>query len=290
MSRTRKPALPPSSKIITPAELPLAIKTIERRLNDLSNFDVSVVNERGDSSAEALRAKVNSSMAELFGEGSPDYIRYSISTLDTLPIIMGQRWSVHEIQGGFRKGIERAAAKLESLRDLFAEKQADAQGESIGSPLLPSVGRQNKNEVFVVHGHDEEAKQAVARFLTQLKLTPVILHEVANQGRTIIEKLEDQADVDFAVILLTPDDIGADGSTPDRLRSRARQNVVLELGMFIGRLGRKKVCAIYKGDIELPSDYSGVLFVPMDLGGGWKLALTRELRHAGLDIDLNDAM
>ncbi|HUF53541.1 MAG TPA: nucleotide-binding protein [Dehalococcoidia bacterium] len=126
--------------------------------------------------------------------------------------------------------------------------------------------------------------------LGTLDLDPVILHEQPNKGRTIIEKFEDFSDVGFAVILLTGDDMGylvAKG--PDSARPRERQNVILELGFFLGRLTRARVVALYSPDppLELPSDYDGVLFVPLDAAGAWKLELVRELRAAGIDVDAN---
>lgn len=97
----------------------------------------------------------------------------------------------------------------------------------------------------------------VARFLDQLGFQPIILHEQANQGRTVMEKVEAHGQVDFAVVLLTPDDEGcAKGGTPE---PRARQNVLLELGYFLGRLGRDKVCALKRGTVEIPSDFAGVV-------------------------------
>jgi len=143
------------------------------------------------------------------------------------------------------------------------------------------------NNVFIVHGHDEESKQSVARCIERLGLVPIILHEQPNQGRTIIEKFEDYAGVSFAIVLLTPDDVGASKNNKNNLLPRARQNVILELGFFIGKIGRNKVCALYKGDLELPSDISGVVWVPLDDGGAWKLAIGKEMRAAGLDVDLN---
>lgn len=116
------------------------------------------------------------------------------------------------------------------------------------------------------------------------------MHEQPNSGRTIIEKLEGHLDVDFAVVLLTPDDVGGLAGDPPRLQNRARQNVVLELGLFIGALGRGRVCALYKGDLELPSDFDGVVYVPMDDAGGWRLLLAREMKQAGMNVDLNRAM
>jgi predicted nucleotide-binding protein len=159
--------------------------------------------------------------------------------------------------------------------------------------LAPVVLSQNTNirsndKVFVVHGHDEAAREATARFLTKLGLEPIILHEQASRGRTVVEKLEHNGAVGFAVVLLTPDDIG--GKSADELQPRARQNVILELGYFLARLGRQNVCALYRGDVEIPSDYMGVIYVPYDDGGGWRLRLAKELKDAGFPIDMNDAI
>lgn len=113
------------------------------------------------------------------------------------------------------------------------------------------------SKVFIVHGHDDGARESVARFLERMGLEAIILHEQANQGRTIIEKVVAHSDVGFAVVLLTPDDEGCvKGGTPEL---RARQNVLLELGYFIGRLGRERVCALKSGELEIPSDFAGVV-------------------------------
>jgi predicted nucleotide-binding protein len=141
-------------------------------------------------------------------------------------------------------------------------------------------------KVFVVHGHDTEMKETVARFLERIEFEAIILHEQANGGDTIIEKFERNADVGYAVVLLSGDDVGAAVGSQDELKSRARQNVVLELGYFIGRLGRSHVCPLVKGDVEIPSDFHGVVYVPFD-GESWKLHLVRELRHLGFDLDTN---
>lgn len=104
----------------------------------------------------------------------------------------------------------------------------------------------------------------------------------------MIEKVEAHGDVGFAVVLLTPDDEGCSkGGTPE---SRARQNVLLELGYFMGRLGRDRVCTLKKGQLEIPSDFAGVVWEPMDSSGGWRLALARELQTAGYSIDWNKVM
>jgi predicted nucleotide-binding protein len=148
----------------------------------------------------------------------------------------------------------------------------------------------DSQKVFVVHGHAEEPKQAVADFLRSVSLEPIILHEQPNQGRTIIEKFEKHSDVvGFAVVLLTPDDIGASADNPTNMRPRARQNVVLELGYFMSKLGRGKVCCLYVDGVELPSDYQGVLWLPYDDTGAWRQSLAKELSAAGIEIDLRKA-
>jgi len=153
-----------------------------------------------------------------------------------------------------------------------------------------AVDQSIKRDVFVVHGHDTAAKEAVARFLMKLGLKPIILVEEPNRGRTIIEKLEGSSTVGFAVILLTADDVGAAKANQANLIPRARQNVILELGYFVAKLGRDRVCALYQAGVELPSDYHGVAYVSLDDTNGWQLLLAKEMKASGLDVDLNKAI
>jgi predicted nucleotide-binding protein len=147
--------------------------------------------------------------------------------------------------------------------------------------------QQQSRKVFVVHGHDEVAREAMARFLEKVGLETIILHEQPDQGLTIIEKFESYAgQVSFAVILLTPDDLGGAASAPAQV-ARARQNVIFELGYFVGKLGRGRACLLRKGAVEIPSDLYGVIYTDMDAAEGWKLKLVKELKAAGLDFDAN---
>jgi predicted nucleotide-binding protein len=151
------------------------------------------------------------------------------------------------------------------------------------------VVRPPSKRIFIVHGHDGEARETVARYLGTLGFEPIILHEQANRGRTVIEKVEAHSDVSFAVVLLTPDDVGRarDGI---ELEPRARQNVLLELGYFIAKLGRENVCALKRGTVEIPSDFAGVLWEDFDAGGAWRQKLARELQAAGHDFNWNKVM
>jgi len=114
----------------------------------------------------------------------------------------------------------------------------------------------------------------------------------ASEGRTIIEKIERHSGVGYAVVLLTGDDRGGlAGTEPGGYQPRARQNVVLELGYFLGKLGRRHVCVLHEPGVEIPSDYDGVVYVPLDPGGAWQLRLAREMKATAFkDIDLNRAM
>lgn len=141
----------------------------------------------------------------------------------------------------------------------------------------------DNKKVFLVHGRDDGVKNEVARFIQNMGLEPIILHEQASNGNTLIEKIEENTDVGFGIILYTPCDFG--GLSKDELKPRARQNVIFEHGYLIGKLGRKKVAALVKPNVEHPSDISGIVYITHDNHDGWKVSLARELRSAGYDID-----
>ena len=157
----------------------------------------------------------------------------------------------------------------------------------VQATVVPATPKQLSKDIFIVHGRDNAVKEEVARFIDKLGLHPIILHEKPDRGKTIIEKFEHHSDVGFAVVLLTPDDVGHPKDMPAKSQPRARQNVVLELGYFIGILGRSRVCALMKGAIEIPTDFSGILYTPMDDVADWRLKLAREIKAAGIDVDLN---
>lgn len=137
--------------------------------------------------------------------------------------------------------------------------------------------------VFIVHGHDGELKQAVARIIEKQGIEVIILSEKANKGRTIMEKFEDYSDVGGAICLFTADDLGrAKKDSSDN--PRARQNVVLETGYFMGKLGRDHIVILADNGIEMPSDLSGVVYTNTE---SWKIDLLKELKAMGYTVDFN---
>lgn len=188
---------------------------------------------------------------------------------------------------GFREGIGDQISMLESISErLELIPEADDPATAPASVARREPGK----AVFIVHGHDNEAKESVARFVEKLGLKAIILHEKPNAGMTLIEKFEHNAlDVGCALILLTPDDVGAACDDQNNLQPRARQNVILELGYFCGALGRNRVMVLYGEGVEVPSDFDGVVYEKLK-GESWKLSLAKELKEAGLPVDMNDAL
>ena len=172
---------------------------------------------------------------------------------------------------------------LKECKSQIEKDTSKAEVPTHNTPKAPM----DKSKVFIVHGHDDAAKEAVARFVERIGFEAIILHEQASSGKTIIEKIEANSNVGFAIVIYTPCDLGASQKQKDQLKPRPRQNVVFEHGYLIGKIGRENVCALVKGDIEKPTDISGVVYTPMDEAGGWKLAVANEMKESGYEVDLN---
>ena len=149
----------------------------------------------------------------------------------------------------------------------------------------PPIGGAS-NKVFIVHGTDPR-RHEVRGVLKDGGLEPILLEEQASQGRTIIEQIEHHGDVGYVVVLMTEDDRGGRKGDPyKKQQPRSRQNVVLELGYFAGRLERKRVAALIEHGVERPSDWSGVVYIEFDGAGGWKGKLASELAAADLPVNV----
>lgn len=144
--------------------------------------------------------------------------------------------------------------------------------------------------VFIVHGHDSAIRTQVELLVKNLGYEPVVLFKQPNQGCTIIEKIEREAnDVAFSIVLYTSCDLGnnKEDAEKNKLNPRARQNVVFEHGYMCAKLNRRNVCALIESGVEQPGDISGVVYIPYDANDAWQLAIAREMKSAGLDVDLN---
>ncbi|SRR6266568_2036725 len=224
-----------------------------------------------------------------------DVAAIAVSMIDT-----AVEKNVDIFQIGMAIGVRGYSSYIQDTMDEISRRYIDPFFEYLAIKLFNSqtevateeVARDimNTTDVFIVHGRDDAPKQTVARFLERVGLNAIILHEQSNRGRTVIEKFEDHAAVQFAVVSLTPDDIGRLATEDDSASEpRARQNVVFEMGYFIGRIGRSRVFPLKVGGVEIPSDYSGVVYTEMDSRGGWKGDLVRELKAAGFVVDANRA-
>jgi predicted nucleotide-binding protein len=259
---------------------------------------VSALPYQDSKALDALRRRAEMVIRNIFGNLSR-YVK-DVSEISFYPIAypVPEEYSRRDWEDGKSSFLNLISTMEEELKLFgtaahpFAPRGRSVPNNEVAKPPVLKKGSKDspKPTVFVVHGHDEEMKQAVARTLTTLGLDPVILHERPNQGRTVIEKFADYADVGFALVLLSPDDQARARVPPDGpLKTRARQNVILELGYFLGRLGREKVVALFRQDLEfeMPSDYSGVIFVPYDPAGRWQFDVLRELKVAGYQVDAN---
>lgn len=145
---------------------------------------------------------------------------------------------------------------VKAYRPSKAARAAPAKPvEAIGGP---------DKRVFIVYGHDTVARDALELVLRRMGLEPIVLASLPASGDTIIEKLEhylkEHGNVGFACVLLTPDDQGHRAGKLEEIKYRARQNVILELGMVLARLGRGRVAILTKESVEHPSDIAGLIY------------------------------
>ena len=284
----RKPRSQPTlSRRLSAQEKASAITRLETLIKELGDLSIANLSRGDDPSVTSLEARIRSTLANVYGQDSSEYRRLDIAAdLDATGYVLsfdGRPTPPQEVQQGIDRGRNRAISTLQG--EVYALKE-DLKF-SAPETIEPAPTDQNdvappSSEIFIVHGRDDAAKIEVARLVERAGLEAVILHEQANGGRTIIQKFEDHGSAaGFAIVIMTPDDVG--GLDKNSLQPRARQNVIGEMFWFAGRLGRKRVCALKKGAIEVPTDFAGVGYVDMDSSGAWKKDVLRELEHAGYE-------
>jgi predicted nucleotide-binding protein len=292
----------PQPANLTVEQMKLGITRLQRRVAELEAFDPKSVKKRWAPEVKAIEASIDQALTDTFGHNTIEYQRYrSAATLDHGGVYsaINTDWSrrgrtlenIAAVHRFLADGKKEAMLLLQQAIRGLEEVVADREGLAAIQPRAGEAASPapDLSKVFIVHGHDGTPKAEVARFIEKLGFEAIILHERPNKGRALITKFrEEAAGVGFAVVLMTPDDLGKAEKAVD-LNSRARQNVVFELGFFIGKLGPERVAALVKGDIEIPSDFDGVVYISLDKDD-WQTKLGGELQEAGFEIDWNKVM
>ena len=180
-----------------------------------------------------------------------------------------------------------------NVQGKLIEEVNNALGLGQKPPKESLSNKKTDQKIFVVYGHDRGLRDSLEAMLRRWSLKPLILDELASEGATIIEKLEKytQDDIKYAVVLATPDDEGRDPTSDGSLKPRTRQNVVLELGMLLAKLGRKKVAILLKNvqNMERPSDIDGLIYMPFSYSlDEIKVKLAKEMKKQGIEINIRD--
>lgn len=210
--------------------------------------DVTNKPSRGSEEKASVKAADGDFKYDFSRDHLGDELRASITVYHTGAVVFGG------------KGASEARTLYERLKPALADEPLDCP---------------QKGKVLIVYGRDLAAKRQVKRMLRLWNVEPVEFERDADKGQTIIEKFEKMAaDADYAIVLATPDDVGFDKSKPNEAQLRARQNVILELGMMLARLGRERVTIIKRDPVlpskgestdrmpdtmELPSDLDGLI-------------------------------
>ncbi len=292
----------PERPVLTADQLRRRIERIRNCIQQLESFQPEKVQSRYNiPEVMQIEAAIDQALEAAFGHNTPAFLRYSDATvLDrgphearSDPMFGGYSESYYDARDAqearryLAEGKQRSTALLHQAINTLEDEIADIEPNTATESRVTVATKRDLKKIFIVHGHEEGPREAVRSFLMRLDFVPIVLHDQPNKGRTIITKFREEAgDVGFAIVLMTPDDVGKAKAAAD-LRPRARQNVVFELGFFIGELGPERVAALVQGGVERPSDFDGVVYIDLDDSGAWKMVLARELRAAGLSFDGN---
>ena len=208
--------------------------------------------------------------SKYFDSSDPDFLKFKNADCS------GNGYVLEHVYDSIRSNVSVLISKLESI-SIGKQQTKVIEPKSMDSKEL-------SKDIFIVHGHDDLAINEVKVFLLEIGFNPIVLREQPNEGQTIIEKIEKYTNVGFGIVLYTPCDEGK-AKEQAEYRNRARQNVVFEHGYFCAKLGRNHVCALVKGDLEIPGDLGGVVYTPMS--SDWKFKVAKELRAAGYQFDAN---
>lgn len=254
-----------------------ALEKLHILLEDLDKLP-KYIDYNKDSMLTKFKLKTNRYLKEIFIHRTNSFAFEDIEFESIVPF--------HTEQSNLIKIYEKAIENTKALFEAFIE-EVEEWKDNITESVIPTQNSQisitTSNKVFIVHGHDELAISQVSELLRKLNLEPIVLRDQVSRSDTVIEKIENYTSkVGFGVILYTECDIG--GKTIDSLQSRARQNVVLEHGYLMAKLGRENTMALVKGSVETPGDISGLVYTLMDEHKAWQYKLVDELRASGYNV------
>ncbi|HHQ6618122.1 TPA: TIR domain-containing protein [Serratia fonticola] len=267
----------------------------EQLVKDLINFNARLINEVApaydDIGAEFGKQRYNAfkrSLLSFIKEKIPSELSSCNDALTQNIFHVPSRYSPAS-QYFWDSNGERVASYIDSLiidinNGEFNLRVSSKEDNELEESLISGLEKYKK--VFIVHGHNSEVKIRTARFIEKLGFEAIILHEQASRGKTIIEKIEHYTDVNFAIVLYTPDDLGnaIELASNGELKSRARQNVIFEHGYLMAKIGRENVVALVSDSLELPNDISGVVYIS---DTNWEMDIAKEMKAVGYMIDFN---
>lgn len=258
----------------------------EKKIDLLKDLKFRFVSLEFDDSREltVLQHRISMILKKILDENEVDYYLKEIKGTNFYPMVYGDLDISYEKEcwefgrSGYLAVIDSILEKLEF--DKLFDSSSD-EPTNLSNPIKDKI---KSNKVFIVHGRDESMKFQVKDFIKNIGLEPVILHEQLDNGQTVIEKFLNEAkEVDYAIVLFSPDDEGKLKNSDEDLKSRARQNVILEYGFFVGVLGRENTFALVKNDIELPNDMSGLIYC--EYRDEWKIKISKSLTSRGYEVD-----
>ncbi len=255
-----------------------SLKKLNLRKDELKTLPTYNHN-RENSEFDKWHTRTRKTIEIIFGKKSEEATSFDYITF-TASFRGFNEPTIQECIQEHKSGRDKSNTLLESCIEHIEEFWENDESNKVSTAQAQQV---DKSKVFIVHGHDDGLVAKVQLLLTKLSLEGIVLHEQANLGKVILEKLEHYTDVGFAIILYTPCDVGKAKNAED-LKARARQNVVFEHGYLIGRIGRGKVLFLVTDKIEIPGDIAGAVYIGKD---SWEQKIALELHAAGYDIDFN---
>lgn len=265
-----------------------ALDTLEKRISELDAIPLKVYKTDDTSEFNTWKTITYSSLQNIFNDLKYidfNKIRYSLMAYSmTTP----EHKFVEAHNNGRKQAKSLLEAYIKEIKEFWEDdtiEEVQQLKQIIKQPILQKSIKEKSKDIFIVHGHDDGLIAKVQLFLKKIGLNGIILHEQANLGKVILEKLEHYTNVDFAIVLYTPCDLGK-AKNDEILNSRARQNVVFEHGYLMGKLGRENVTFLVDGEIETPGDISGAVY--SSVSNHWQFEILKELKAVGYNVDAND--